>query len=165
MLLVASAAVGAVGAIQQGKAAKAAADFNATISMQNAEIARADAAMQAGQLDRENYLRLGSIRAAQGKSGGEAGQGSVLDVLGDVAAQGELEKQYALYQGEQRARGYQNTAALDTFSGKQAQKAGYLKAGTELLSGGAKAYGAYNRLPTNSGYSDFVSGYNSRNYG
>jgi hypothetical protein len=144
--MMASAVVGAVGAIQQGKAAKAAADFNATINMQNAEIARADAAMQAQQIGRENYLRLGAVRAAQGKSGGAAGEGSVLDVLGDVAAQGELEKQYALYQGEQRARGFQNTATLDTFSGQQAQKAGYLKAGTELLSGGAKAYGAYKRV-------------------
>jgi hypothetical protein len=145
-IMVASAVVGAVGAIQQGKAAKAAADFNATINMQNAEIARADAAMQAQQIGRENYLRLGAVRAAQGKSGGAAGEGSVLDVLGDVAAQGELEKQYALYQGEQRARGFQNTATLDTFSGRQAEKAGYLKAGTELLSGGAKAYTAYKRV-------------------
>ena len=142
----ASAVVGALSAIQQGKAAKAAADFNATISAQNADIARADAALQAQQIDRDNYLRLGAIRTAQGKSGGAAGEGSVLDVLGDQAAQGELEKQYALYQGEQRARGFTNTANLDTFSGKQAQKSGYLKAGSELLSGGAKAYNAYQRV-------------------
>lgn len=143
---IASAVVGAIGAIQQGNAAKAAANYNATISMQNAEIARNDAAMQAQQIDRENYMRLGAIRTAQGKSGGAAGEGSVLDVLGDVAAQGELEKQYALYQGEQRARGYTNTATLDVFSGRNAQTAGYLRAGTELLGGGAKAYTSYTKL-------------------
>lgn len=165
-VIAASAVVGAVSAIQQGNAAKAAADYNATISMQNAGIARSDAQAQATQIERENLLRLGSIRAAQGKAGGAAGAGSILDVLGDVAAQGELDKQFALYEGEQRARGYTNTANLDTFSGKQARTAGYLKAGTELLSGGAKAYAAGGRtLPTNSGYSDFVSGYNARNYG
>jgi len=166
-VMAASAVIGAIGAIQQGKAAKAAADYNAAINMQNAEIARRDAAAQAAQSQREGYLRLGAIRAAQGKSGGAASEGSVLDVLGDQAAQNELERQNIVYQGEQRARGYINTANLDTFSGKQAQKAGYLKAGTELLSGGANAYGAYGRtLPkTNGGYSDFVSGYNSRNYG
>jgi hypothetical protein len=145
-IMAASAAVSAIGAIQQGKAAKAAADYNATISIQNAQIARADAAAMAGQQDRENYLRLGAIRAAQGKSGGEVGEGSVLDVLGDTAAQGELEKQNIIYQGEQRARGFTNTATLDTFSGKQAQTAGYMKAGSELLSGGANAAYAYNRL-------------------
>lgn len=168
-IMAASAVVGAIGAIQQGKAAKSAADYNAAINMQNADISRRDAAMQAQQIDRQNYMRLGSIRAAQGKSGGMAGEGSVLDVLGDVAAQGELDKQYAIYQGEQKARGYTNTANLDTFSGKQAQKAGYLKAGTELLSGGAKAYQAYELTQVgsgvNSGYGDFVKGYTKANYG
>lgn len=144
-MMAASAVIGAIGAIQQGNAAKAAANYNATISTQNASIARSDAAAQATQIERENYLRLGTIRAAQGKAGGAAGAGSILDVLGDVAAQGELDKQFALYEGEQRARGFTNTAALDTFSGKQAQTAGYMKAGTELLSGGAKSYSAHQR--------------------
>jgi hypothetical protein len=140
IIAIAGAGVSAVSAIQQGNAAKAAADFNAAVGMQNAEIARGDAAAQASQIERENALRLGSIRAAQGKSGGAADSGSVLDVLGDQAAQGELEKQYAVYQGEQRARGFVNTANLDTASGKAARTAGYMKAGGELLKGGAAAY-------------------------
>lgn len=145
-IMVASAVVGAVGAIQQGKAAKAAADYNATISAQNAAISRSDAAAQAQQADREAYMRLGSIRAAQGKSGGVANEGSVLDVLGDVAAQNELERQDIIYRGEQRARGFTNTSQLDTFSGKSAETSGYLKAGTELLGGGARAYDSYSRI-------------------
>ena len=140
LIAIAGAGVSAVSAIQQGNAAKAAADFNAAVGMQNAEIARNDAAAQASQMERENALRLGAIRAAQGKSGGAADTGSVLDVLGDQAAQGELEKQYAVYQGEQRARGFVNTANLDTASGKAARNAGYMKAGGELLKGGAAAY-------------------------
>lgn len=165
----ASAVVSAIGAIQQGKAAKDAANYNAAIAEQNAAISRSNAAAEAGQIDRENYLRLGAIRAAQGHTGGVSGEGSVLDVLGDVAAQGELEKQQALYQGELAARGYSNTAALDRFSGKAAQRASYFKAGSELLAGGAQAYGASQRLtrtggPT-SGYSDFVRGYTPANYG
>lgn len=147
-VIAAGAAVSAVSAIQQGNAAKAAADFNATISMQNAAIARSDAAAQATQIERENALRLGAIRTAQGKSGGAADSGSVLDVLGDQAAQGELEKQYAIYQGEQRARGFVNTANLDTASGKAAQKAGYMKAGAELLGGTARSYDIYSRGTT-----------------
>lgn len=145
-IVAASAVVSAVSSIQQGKAAKAAADYNATISLQNAEISRSNARAEAGQISRENYLRLGAIRAAAGRNGGVSGEGSVLDVLGDVAAQGELEKQQALYQGELGARGYTNTATLDRIQGKSAQRAGYLKAGTDLLSGGASAYGTYKRL-------------------
>ena len=146
IIMIASAAISAYGAIQQGKAAKAAAEFNANVARQNAEIAREDARMQAQQADRETYLRLGAIRAAQGKSGGAAGEGSVLDVLGDTAAQSELEKQNILYRGELRARGETNTALLEMAQGKQAQKAGYLKAGSELLGGAASAAGAFQRV-------------------
>lgn len=145
-VMVASAVVGAIGAIQQGNAAKAAANFNATVNAQNATIARQNAAAQAVQVDRENYLRLGAIHAAQGKSGGAAGQGSVLDVLSDNTIQGKLQEQNVIYQGEMQARGYSNTAALDTTAGSNAQTAGYLKAGSELLSGGAKAYSSYDAL-------------------
>jgi len=145
-IMAASAVVGAVSAIQQGKAARAASEFNANVEMQNAQIARADAAAAAQQVDRENYMRFGASRAAQGRSGGAADQGSVLDVLADNAMQGELEKQNVIYQGEQRARGFNNSSALDTTAGKNAQTSGYLKAGSELLGGGARAYTSYNSL-------------------
>jgi hypothetical protein len=145
-LQAAMAVVGAISAIQQGKSAKAAADYNARINEQNAGIARQEAADLARQQERENYLRLGAIHAAQGKSGGAAGEGSVLDVLGDTAAQGELERQNILYRGELKARGYTNTAALDRFEGSQAVSSSYMKAGTELLSGAASAYDTFGRI-------------------
>lgn len=138
--------VSVISALSQGSAAKQAADYNARVNLQNAEIARADAAAQAVQADREMRLRLGTIRANQGASGGTADSGSALEVLGDVAAQSELEKQNILYRGELAARGYTNTASLDTYSGSVAQRAGYLRAGTELLAGGVRTLDAYGRL-------------------
>jgi hypothetical protein len=147
-IMAGSAAISAIGAIRQGQAAKAAADYNATINQQNALIARQDASQQAAQADRENRLRLGTIRANAGASGG-TGAGSVFDVLGDAAAQGELEKQNILYQGELKARGYTNTSNLDTMSGGVAQQAGYMKAGSDLLSGTADAYTAQQKLKRN----------------
>lgn len=140
--------VSVIGALQQGSAASKAASYNAQVNQQNAVIARQNAADAAKQQDRENRLRLGSIAAAQGKSGGDAGTGSVLDVIGDVAAQGELQKQYLLYQGDLQARGYENTATLDTFSGQASKNASYLKAGSELLAGGVRTYDAYSKLNT-----------------
>src|SRR3954468_14168830 len=105
-VIAASAAISAIGAICQGQAAKAAADYNATINTQNAQISRQESIDLARQNDRETYLRLGAIRAAQGHAGGDAGQGSVLDIIGDQAAQSELEKQNILYRGELKARGF-----------------------------------------------------------
>ena len=138
-LQIAGTAMSVIGALQQGSAAKSASDYNAQIATQNAGIARQNAADRARQADRETYLRLGSIRANQGAAGGAAGEGSVLDVIGDVAAQSELEKQQILYQGELQARGFTNDATLETFSGETKQSSGYWKAGSELL-GGAYAY-------------------------
>lgn len=143
-LVVASAAVSAYGAVRQGQATKAASKFNAAVADQNAAIARQEARDLAMQQSRENYLRLGAIRAAQGKSGGAAGEGSVLDVIGDAASQGELQRQYILRSGEMKAAGYTNTGMLDRMSGKNAQTAGYLQAGSELLAGGAE-YGTLKR--------------------
>ena len=133
----AGAVISAVGALQQGSAAKKASQYNAQIAEQNAAIARQNAAARATQADRETYLRLGAIRAAQGHAGGEAGEGSVLDVLGDVAAQSELERQQIVYQGELQARGFSNEAELERFSGETKQAGGYWRAGSELLSGAA----------------------------
>lgn len=145
---IAGAVISAVGAMRQGEAANNAAQFNATVNLQNAQIARQNAQDEAAQADRESYLRLGAIRAAAGASGGAAGEGSVLDILADSASQSELEKQQIIYRGELQARGYQNTATLDTYSGEQAKSSGYLKAGAELLSGGANAAKSYSQLNT-----------------
>lgn len=139
-------AVTVVSAIQQGKAAKRAADYNAQVAQQNAMLAREQAQANARIADRRNRLRLGAIRAAQGASGGAAGEGSVLDVLGDVATQGELEKQQILYSGEVQARGYSNEATLSRMKGKSASAAAKLKAGSALLSGASQGYDIYQRM-------------------
>lgn len=137
--------VSVVGAISQGRAANAAARYNATVNDQNAALARQEAADQATQQRRESYLRMGAIRAAQGHAGGDAGAGSVLDIIGDAAAQDELEQQNIAYRGALKARGFENTAALDRYSGAAAVRSSYLKAGSELLTGGARTYQLWKR--------------------
>lgn len=150
VIQVVGAVIGAVNAIRQGQAAGAAAEYNAAVNRQNAEIAMRNARSEAAQQDRENYLRLGAIRAAQGRSGGTM-EGSALDVLADTAAQGELERQNIMYRGALAARGFTNTAALDEFSGDNARTGGYLRAGSELLSGVAGAYATRERFRRSGG--------------
>lgn len=159
-LMIAAAGVTAVAAIQQGQAARAASKYNSAVQMQNAQLARAEAQRVHEQQSRENYLRLGAINAAAGKSGGSASEGSVLDVIGDVAAQGELQKQRILLGGELKARDYTNTAILDEFEGKQAQTSSYFKASGALLGGASSAYsGALTRSGTGTSLS---SGFSSQ---
>lgn len=145
-IVAAAAVVGAGAAIQQGETAKAAANYNVKVNQQNAQIAKQQAEDLAVQRDRETFMRLGSIRAAQGKSGGSGSEGSVLDVLGDAAAQSELEKQYIIYRGKLGERQFNNTAGLDAFAGERAQTAGYMKAGSELLYGAGSYYKADSTL-------------------
>jgi len=137
---VASAAITAVGAIQQGKARAKEADYNAKVADQNSVVARQQAQARAIQADRLNRLRIGTIQARHGASGGTSAQGSVLDILGDNAIQGELEKQNIIYEGELRARGYRVEAEQERMSGGAARTAGYMKAGSALVKGAAKAY-------------------------
>jgi len=124
------AGVAAIGAIRQGKAAAAADAYNAAMARQNAAFSRQNADLQAAQDQRTTAMRLGAIRASQGASGGTQA-GSALDVIGDVARQGEIQKQIDIYQGEQQAAGYEGTATLDT-----------MRASSDLAAGQAGAIGA-----------------------
>ena len=130
-ILGASAVVGTGLALYQGRAAR-------KESKARAELERTQAAFEAKQSERMAYLRLGAIRAAHGKSGGVYGEGSVLDVIGDVTAQSELERQHILAGGTARADAYERR-------GKNEQTASYLSAGSELLSGSVAAYDAFMR--------------------
>lgn len=145
-MMIAGAVMSAMSSMSQASAAKDAADRNAVIQTQNAGIATQNAADQNVQNQRDNYMRLGAIRANAGKNGGTGDSGNVLDILGDVGAQGELEKQYTTYQGQLQARGYTNTSSLDTAQGQNAQTSGYLKAGTELFKGASSYANADSQL-------------------
>lgn len=138
ILTAASTAVAVYGARQQAKAAEQAADYNAEVAEQNAGIAREQAALRAQQIDRENRLRLGATKAAAGASGISGGAGTVIDVVGDLVTQGELQRQEALYEGELRARGFTIDRDLSRAEGRNARSAGRINAATALLSGGSQ---------------------------
>jgi hypothetical protein len=145
ILMIVGTAVSVLGAIQQGKAAKAASEFNAQVAEQDRANTLEQTSLQARQAEREGRLRLGKIRAAHGASGGVF-EGSVLDVLGDVAQQNELERQDILVQGQRQAAGLTNQASLDRMQGKQAVTASRFRAGSELISGAVQTYGAFTRV-------------------
>jgi hypothetical protein len=140
-----SAGLAAVSAVRQGQAAQAAATFNIVQAEQDKSIARGEALARSLQVQRETVLRLGAIRAASGASGG-TGEGSVLDVVADAASQGELERQWVIYQGELKGRGYSNAQTLEGMRGKSAADASITQAGTALLGGGMEGALAQSRL-------------------
>lgn len=136
---IASGVVGAMGAMQQGKAASDAANYQAQVADRNAKIARQQAAVEQDDQRRENMRQLGAIRAAYGGSGLEMA-GSPLDVLEDTSIEQELDVDRIGYRGTLRALGETDKANLARAEAENAKSAGaigavssILKAGTSLL--------------------------------
>lgn len=150
ILMVASTAVAAYGAIQAGKASSKAAKFNAAVAQQNADISRQQADAAAQEKHRQMVQRLGSMEAAYGASGVTSDSGSVLDVLGDSIRQGTLDQLTAKYNGQVRAAGYTDNASLDTFQAHYAQTSSYMEAAGDALSGAGSVYRQY-KNPSSTG--------------
>lgn len=155
---VASAGIGAVGAVQQGNAAKAAADYNAKVAQNNAVIARQNADLARSEADAEEQTvrrrtagQLGTAGAAIGASG-LTSEGTPLDVLEETAALGELDALTVRWGGdlkarsfEQQATGYESSAVLERMQGRAAQRNAMFSAAGTLLSGFSSAATGYLR--------------------
>jgi hypothetical protein len=153
--IVASAAVSAVGAIQQGAAAAAqgrsqqqAQQYNAVVKQQNAELARQQAGAREEQQRRGARQILGQQRAALAQAG-IGMTGSALDIEEQSAVRAEMDALTIAYEGELQAKGLLASAQQDLFqgeaalaAGRNAQTASYISAGASLLSGAA-SYGYY----------------------
>lgn len=143
-----SGVVGAIGAIREGNAEGAAADFNAEVQDRNALIAEQNRQLTVRQsaIDAEdrrlaNRRTMASIKAAYGSSGLEL-SGSQLDVLEDTATEQELDVQRIEFEGRVRSRegtlqvlGLKEGAGLSRARAKSARSAGKLKALGSLVGG------------------------------
>lgn len=141
--LVASAAIGAAGAISQGRAAKKQAEFTATVQRQQAERERLEAANREEDFRRDQSKRMAQRRAALGASGVEIGTGSPLLASEDFAAETELQALRVRSGGETRATRLEQSALLTSAAGKNAQTAGFVRAGSLLVGGAGKAAGQF----------------------
>jgi len=146
-----SGAVTAYGAVQQGQAQKKQARYQAGVERNNATIAgwQAQDATQRGQIE-EQRQRLAtarlrsSQRAGMAANGIEIDSGSPLDVLMDTAQLGELDALTIRSNAEREAYGFRSQsgnlmaqAGLTTMAGRNAATAGYIGAGSTLLSSAA----------------------------
>jgi hypothetical protein len=145
---IAGTGLAAVGAIQQGNAARAAATYNAAVAENNAIVARQNAKLALSESNAEEQgvrrrtaQQLGTAGAAIGASG-ITQEGSALDVLEETVALGELDALTVRWQGdlkarnfEQQARGYQSSAELERMSGRAAKTNSIFSAAGTLLSG------------------------------
>ncbi len=146
------AGLSAAGQIQEGNAAKKAADFRAQVSRNNAVIANQAAAESrdrgealAGRERLRTRQALGSARATLAGQGVVIDEGTALNVTQDIAQFGELDVQTILSNAEREARGFeqrgvnfQSEAQLTEQAGRQARTAGRIQAASTLLTGGGQ---------------------------
>jgi hypothetical protein len=116
----ATTAMGAMGAMAAGNAQQSAANYNAAMAMQ---AGTANAARQ----EQENRRKIAEARAAYGAAGVDE-QGTPLEVLSDLATQGELDRQTILYNAR-------TSAAESVWQGKQAKAEATGKAFGTILTG------------------------------
>ena len=128
------AGIKAVGSVIGGNKAKAAADYNASVSEQNAQQAEISAGLEEY---RQRQLARKVIGRARGQVGasGIAASGSALDVIADSAAQAEMDAQMIRYRGAVQATNLRNQATSQRMEGSAAQTAGYISAASALTSG------------------------------
>lgn len=139
--VVASAGASVAGGISANNVAQ----HNAKIAENNATAARQQAAYEADiQRGRQRQI-IGAQRAAGAASGLDITQGTPVAVLGDTAKAGEMDILARLYSGESAASAYENDAQNFRAGGKAQRTAGFINAGTSLLSGFGKMAVARNR--------------------
>jgi hypothetical protein len=142
-IMAATAAVTAYGAIRQGQAASAAADYNAKVAEQNKQAALAQGQAQSEAQWRASQQRIGSAIALYGGAGVQGDSGSAADVLGMNIQNATLDNLTTQYNAQMRGIGFDDQAELDHSNASNARTSSYLSAGGALLQGmGSAAYAA-----------------------
>lgn len=160
MLAVAATAVSAIGAVEGGVASKNAADYqsavasnNSTIAQQNATYAMESGEAQAANQSRKGAAQVGKMKTSIAANGVDVNSGSAVDVVAGQRETNQLDTETVLNNSELQAYGYRTQATnfqaqsqLDTMQGEQAEEAGYLKAGGDILSGASGVGGKWSGI-------------------
>ena len=137
--LIATAA-SAAGGIAQANAQKKRDDFQANVSRQQAESERLASAAQERDYRKAQSSRLAQIRASMGASGTDTSTGTPLLALADFEGETERNALRIRSGGEIRSRRLDELGGFYNTAGRNAETAGYARAGSSLLSGFAGSF-------------------------
>lgn len=145
----AGAGVSAMGTIAGGDAAAAAGrsqqqayDFKAKQEDMAGQEARASAQRQALEERRKGTLLQSTLQARSAAGGGAADDPTVVDLGGDLAQRSEYSALTDMYRGENRARGYEDSAAGARYSGLASVAEGEARQRASRLSAAGTIIGA-----------------------
>ena len=141
IIIAASAAVGAAGAISAGRASEKAAKYNAEVAEQDA-IAAQKKATYDESIHRDKVKRLLSTQRAITGKAGLSMTGSPLLATLDTVEKGELDALAIRFGADISSQRSLSSAAASRLEGSAASTASKFKAGSTLLSGAARSYSA-----------------------
>lgn len=130
----AGAALSAASAIQQGRAADAASKFEANQMRQQAKAVTASSQREALEGRRQFDLAQGSARAQAAASGAGLASPTISNILGGLEYESDFAFDKSIGEGLEKAKGLNLGADVRRIEGKQARKAGYMKAAAEVAS-------------------------------
>ena len=131
----AATAFSVAGKVQQGRAAKKAADSEAKQIDANARRERLAGKSRAEEEQRETARLMSDMSAIQGGSGFAASDAAAIRQVGDVAGVGKYNELSILYDSELNAKGLDRAASNTRKRGRAARKNAYLSAASTAFSG------------------------------
>lgn len=141
---------GGAAAAQSGRMQQQADEFRAVQGEQNASQALASGQRTSFDAAMKTRLAMSKSTAIAAASGVNAGQGSAVTNIGELAERGRYQSAMDLFNGESKQTGLLNEAAAARYSGQiariggeEAQEASYLTAAGTLAGGAGGAFKNY----------------------
>lgn len=144
IVAVAGLAVSVAGKVKEGQAQSDAAEYDAAKAASNAIVVRQQAAEDERVFRVENRKLISGMNANVGASG-LSSEGSPEQVIGESAANGELDALKLRQAGEVKALGYQSDVNLDSMRAQAYSSGATLSAAGQLLGGAGSLYNTYAR--------------------
>lgn len=142
---VASTVLAAGGAVAQGQQQRKMANYQANQAQADAEAQRAAAKVEADKIRKAGREQAAAANAALAASGVETGEGTALRITSGITGDAEEDAYTTIMNGYNQGARLNAQAQADRISGRNAATAGYINAGSSLLSAGGTAYNGWKK--------------------
>ena len=139
----AAVGISAYSAYSQGKSQQEMANYNSKMAQLQGQREQEAASAKADLYRKDADRRLATVRANYLASGVVGGEGTPLLTLMESAQEAAKNEVRIRRQGEMTSWGLLSEANLSKMKGRSAYTQGLMGAGSSLLSGASRAYGAY----------------------
>lgn len=141
ILPIVAGGIGAVGTLYEGQVANQSAQFEARQLQEKAAQEEALAGQEAAAKRREARLANSRNLAVAAAGGGSAGDPTVIQLMGDVEAEGQMNALTEMYKGLTRKADLLTQASVTRTQGRNARTASYIGAAGTLFDGFSTAAG------------------------